>query len=91
VWAYIGPVRTIPVRTTAGLRNLRAGPEIHYWVPTDYTAVDLHRETEEGFRQLVEEAHRLVLKFKPLGFYPPKYRQRRPQGPTRPERRTVAK
>ena len=47
-------------------QDLRVGPEIHHWVPTDYTALDPHRGTEEEFRRLVEEAHRLGLKVVPV-------------------------
>ena len=40
VWDHIGPTGAIPVRTPTGPRDLRVGPEIHHWVPTDYTALD---------------------------------------------------
>ncbi len=62
VWAHIGPTGAIPVRTPTGPRDLRVGPEIHHWVPTDYTAIDPHRGTGEEFRQMVETAHSLGLK-----------------------------
>ena len=66
VWDHIGPTGAIPVRTPTGPRDLRVGPEIHHWVPTDYTALDPHRGTEEEFHRLVEEAHRLGLKVVPV-------------------------